>query len=261
MNREQTPPAIVREADSLKERMARIKAMHAAHLKTTLEQARDIGKELSELREQCRQEQIPWTHALVEVGVSRRTASRNIRIWENWSRLVANGPLVAQFGVAEALIWLAGADEEDEEQATTKPAATPPPTPPGVLGPSIFCRDCRTRGPKKDCKQCKALRTPPTIRTNANGQPTQRTGTGDDSHAAGESVANDRKPKPGAVLFDWKTFNSAFGALVREIDRLGNAYRCKESPAAEELRTVLKQFKRQFKDLYQNVAKQKPPEE
>jgi hypothetical protein len=52
--------------------------------------------------------------------------------------------------------------------------------------------------------------------------------------------------KNGAVLWDWKAFEGSYGVLVREIDRLGNAYKAKESAEAEALRDHLRQYRENF---------------
>jgi hypothetical protein len=69
------------------------------------------------------------------------------------------------------------------------------------------------------------------------------------------------KPKNGAVLFDWRVFDATFGALLRQVDVLGNAFSCKESPDAEALRDKLASWKNGFKSLYLKVAGQEPPKE
>jgi hypothetical protein len=62
-------------------------------------------------------------------------------------------------------------------------------------------------------------------------------------------------------LFDWRKFSADFGALLRHVDVLGNAYGVKEMPEAEALRVDLDQWKGRFKDLYRKAAKQEPPKE
>jgi transposase len=85
---------------------------------------------------------------------------------------------------------------------------------------------------------------------------------GDDSaQIEADNAAQKAKPKNGTALFDWRRFHADWGALLRQVDALGNAYRCKESPAAEELRNELAQWKERFKGLYRSVAQQEAPKE
>jgi hypothetical protein len=60
-----------------------------------------------------------------------------------------------------------------------------------------------------------------------------------------------KSPKSGQVAYDWKPFNEGFGILMRQIDKLGNAFAAKESPEAEALRGGLSAWKTHFDDWYQ----------
>ena len=62
----------------------------------------------------------------------------------------------------------------------------------------------------------------------------------------------------GAVLWDWKAFESSYGTLVREIDRLGNAHEAKESAEANDLRERLKQFKDAMVGWHNSLVRAKP---
>ncbi len=66
---------------------------------------------------------------------------------------------------------------------------------------------------------------------------------GDDSAA---EKAEAEAPKPGAVLYDRKDFDKGFGAMVREVEKLGKAYRARESPDYHGLRRLLTEYKEQF---------------
>jgi hypothetical protein len=48
-----------------------------------------------------------------------------------------------------------------------------------------------------------------------------------------------KRPKSGAVLYDWRKFSSDFGVLFRHVDMLGNSYGVKDTPEAEALRVEL----------------------
>ncbi len=103
-------------------------------------------------------------------------------------------------------------------------------------------------------------------KTEANGSTSQtrssKTREGKDGkQRAAARPAPTRPAKNGAVTFDWKTFTAAFGALYREIDRLGNAYKCKDSPEAEGLRRLLREWRQEFRKVFKVKSGQKPPEE
>lgn len=66
---------------------------------------------------------------------------------------------------------------------------------------------------------------------------------GDDSTA---ERAEAEAPRPGAIIWQRKKFDQGWGILVREIDNLGRGYRAKETPEAEGLRRLLKEYKDQF---------------
>ena len=68
----------VRPADTIAERAARIREMHKGHIRTTLEQARDLGRELCEMKEQCIRENQPWLPALESVTSARPKARRRL---------------------------------------------------------------------------------------------------------------------------------------------------------------------------------------
>lgn len=66
---------------------------------------------------------------------------------------------------------------------------------------------------------------------------------GDDS---ADEKAEAELPRNGKVIFDRKPFDEAWGALLRQIDKLGKGYKAKDTPAAEGLRRMLQEFKTSF---------------
>ncbi len=151
------PSAEVRPASSLAQRAAKVRTMNKDHLRTTLEQARDIGNELRAAKEQCVREGKPWLSWLESAKTNPRTASRYMRIAEHWSLLVDYETLMTHGGVVEALNYLAGRFQDEEE------IYGQPPPPPATSAPwpdNNRCRDCRTSG-KNDakCKKCRVLNT------------------------------------------------------------------------------------------------------
>ncbi len=110
-------------------------------------------------------------------------------------------------------------------------------------GPYI-CDRCKRMGlkaPRRGCQSC------------ADGQAARA------EKKSTEKKSTKKKPKSGAVKFDWKAFHSEYGALLRQVDKFGNAYGVKEHPMAEGLRRRLAEFHADFKKWTQFVTKQKPP--
>jgi hypothetical protein len=75
---------------------------------------------------------------------------------------------------------------------------------------------------------------------------------GDDTEAEQEEKA---RPKNGQVLYDMRGFEAHFGGLVREVDKLGGAYRVKDSPASAGLRRQLKEIHENFKAWHKQLTK------
>ncbi|MFO0863526.1 MAG: hypothetical protein U0744_02510 [Gemmataceae bacterium] len=70
--------------------------------------------------------------------------------------------------------------------------------------------------------------------------------------------AKPEKPiKPGQVLFDKPKFDSAYGALLRQVDDVGRAYGAKDTPEADYLRKSLGTWKTEFSDWQKSLAKGK----
>ncbi|HMF15531.1 MAG TPA: hypothetical protein VKE94_24630, partial [Gemmataceae bacterium] len=157
-------------------------------------------------------------------GVGERTIRRDAEFAQAVDRIGATDPVKK-----EAI--LSGQSGQTKQQVTN--ANTPP----------ILCDRCRRVGPVPDCKACSDARA------NLKGRSPHGTKPGR------------KRPKPGAVRFDWRKFSADSGALLRQVDVLGNAYRVKETPEAEALRAELDHWKAKFKALYRKAAQQEPPKE
>lgn len=97
------------------------------------------------------------------------------------------------------------------------------------------------------------------VLTGVTTEPETGTITGQDGKSytpRARTKRPNRKPKTGSILFDFKELNPPLGVLMRLIDKFGNAYHCKETPAAEGLRRLLGQFKADFKKLAEFKMKQ-----
>ena len=74
-----------------------------------------------------------------------------------------------------------------------------------------------------------------------------------------------RKPKKpirnGSVSYDWKIFNRNFGALIREVDKIGNILGCKDGYQCEQMRSLLGSFLSQFKMLWKMKKGEEAPTE
>jgi hypothetical protein len=73
--------------------------------------------------------------------------------------------------------------------------------------------------------------------------------------------------KSGQVLFDMRSFYADFGKLVRRLDSLYGAYglsnhrgEIERDSAYERMDRLLADFLAAFKQRYEELAKQKPPE-
>jgi hypothetical protein len=110
----------------------------------------------------------------------------------------------------------------------------------GANKPPILCDRCQRVGAVPGCKACEEAR-----QSRKRGYPTPTR----------------KKLRSGSVLFDWRKFTSDFGALLRQVDVLGNAYGVKDTSEAEALRVELDQWKGKFKAWARKVSKQEPPKE
>jgi hypothetical protein len=107
--------------------------------------------------------------------------------------------------------------------------------------PPILCERCQRVGAVPECKACEGAR---------QGKQSKK-----------RHSSKRKRPKSGAVLYDWRKFSSDFGALIRQVDILGNAYSVKDTPKAEVLRLELDEWKGKFQNWYREVSKQEPPKE
>ncbi len=191
--------AEVKPAATLAERAAKVRQMQLSHVRTTLEQARDIGRELAAAKEQCVREGKPWLPWLQQAKVSRCTAARYIRINQHWSSLVDHVSLATHGGVMEAINSIAGQGADEQEigqfQGNSAPAGLP-------------CRPCRLRGKTaatpgcKSCEEFNASGNPPGAATEEKEAPAERD-PGDDTEteaAAEAEYAAAPKDEAGHVL-------------------------------------------------------------
>jgi hypothetical protein len=145
-------------------------------------------------------------------------------------------------------------DISDAEASAGVPFGTPDPTPatrrngfsgePAQSG-EVIGRDGKTYSARKPRKR----KVEPCETCARKGAPTC-----DLCRKAFPNGFPKRAPKNGAVLFDIKPFEQALGTLVREIDRLGNAYKAKESPEAEALRDDLRQFREKYHSWHKSLT-------
>lgn len=73
-----------------------------------------------------------------------------------------------------------------------------------------------------------------------------------------EAIGKRNLPRPsanGEEVYNLREFANKFGALWREIDDCGNAFKAKESPEASGLRRLLAEFKKGFEAWYKDLKK------
>ena len=64
------------------------------------------------------------------------------------------------------------------------------------------------------------------------------------------------KPKAGKpIAYRMNDFDTPFGSLMRQVDILGNLYRCKESSKANKLRDQLAAFRKLFMEWHKEIAR------
>lgn len=78
--------------------------------------------------------------------------------------------------------------------------------------------------------------------------------------AKAKSSPKTTTPKSGSVKFPYKEYLSDLGKVYRWIDKFGNAYDCKESTMARELRDLCKVFKHKFDSWVQFNTKEAVPD-
>jgi len=93
-------------------------------------------------------------------------------------------------------------------------------------------------------------------------------GADDKTHPASKALKpssgqTKRTPKPkstnGQQVIVWSEFFASYGYLVRIIDKVGNGYGAKESPAANALRSKLEAFKKDFTSWVEFHTKEVAP--
>ncbi len=210
----------VRPANTLAARAAKVRQMHKEHIRTTLEQARDIGAELRAAKEQCVREGKPWLPWLEQAKTDRRTASRYMRIAEHWSLLVDYESLVSHGGVTDAINYLAGNCADEEELGTrprsTNPAAGMAPPPPMA---AVRCVDCIRKGRSGlNCEACKELN---------QGRPKKPATPPPEAQAAREEHgpgADDGDVDALYAKYEEARLKAVSGPLIREIRKIAHTY-------------------------------------
>jgi transposase-like protein len=104
----------------------------------------------------------------------------------------------------------------------------------------ILCDRCQRVGAVNDCAKCKEARQKAAQAANRKGT---RVGP----------------QKNGQQFFDWKSFGHDFGAIYRQVCKLGKLYGAKESHEAERLRDKLGEFKDDFEAWYKALTKMGVP--
>lgn len=103
---------------------------------------------------------------------------------------------------------------------------------------TVFCRNCRIRGHKKNCQDCVATRK-----------------------SMGVSVLKPPiKPKPkknGSEMFDWRGADKAFGIVIRGVDAIRKAYGGNDEH--EQCIELLRQFRTVFSAWKARVLGVKSP--
>ncbi len=227
----------VRPANTLAARAAKVRQMHKEHIRTTLEQARDIGAELRAAKEQCVREGKPWLPWLDEAKMNHRTGQQYMRIAEHWSLLVDHTHFAAHGGVTEAINYLAGAVEEEKEIGTrprsTNPAAGMAPPPPQA---AVKCVNCRRKGASGlNCEECKRLNSAPTRRrAEPAALPPEREPGDDDGEVDAEQD------------YDLKRLDKAMKPMWKEYAKVGALYGLKVGPTVNECDPLLQPAIRAF---------------
>lgn len=81
---------------------------------------------------------------------------------------------------------------------------------------------------------------------------------GDDSDEIAREEAQARaRPRNGSESYRWRDFEAAVGGVLREIDKVGNAFEVRDSPDADAFRKRLKSFCADFHDWFKELKDQK----
>ncbi len=239
----------VRPANTLASMIAKVRLMHKEHIRTTLEQARDIGNVLRAMKELCVREGRPWLPALKEAKMSPRTASDHMRIAEKWSLLVDHEQFAAHGGVTEAIRWLAGAEREEEELGTrprsTSPAAGMAPPPPVA---AVRCVNCTRKGASGlNCEACKELN-----RGRGGRKPDPPKPPPDTQREPGE---DDGDLDAAAERYDEKRLDSVTGPLLRELRKIALLHGLQTPDAKKPWEPSDKDWWKKFDPRLQKVLK------
>lgn len=108
---------------------------------------------------------------------------------------------------------------------------------PAASGP-IFCARCKRTGPIAKCPACKDAR----------------------ADAKADKQTKRDSPKQGHELYKARDCHQLCGKLIREVDKLGNAYKvAKKDPKRDALQERVQKFKEEFDKWYEKLAKDKAP--
>lgn len=156
-----TQPCLKRHVETVAERIGRIRAKRVEHLqgvRVQLLQAKDLGAELLELKAACVAEQQDWLPILEKTGFGDKQARKYMRIAAYWETIFNHKDFNSSTNINDAIELIAD-KKESWEVAHGPPGGDAGQTSSQTDEP-IFCRECRIRGPKKNCKDCKELRNP-----------------------------------------------------------------------------------------------------
>lgn len=154
------PPAEVRPSSSLNELRGEVRAMWSDHVRTNLDQAREIGIKLRAAKALCVKQNRSWLAWLAESGVSRITAWKYMRLAEKWPLLVDYVSWAKQPTIDGAIRFLAGGrgdEEEDEIFSQDAPPRSAAGMAPPPVRPATLCPRCERKGFQVGCEDCKRL--------------------------------------------------------------------------------------------------------
>ncbi len=224
------PPAITVAAlaEALVEAKALALAVHKDE-RNALQNAYKLGQVLAKIKEQTPHGS--WLARLKDLGISRRAASRYLQLAKCKSKDVA-----CCNSIHDAILHnkLTESEEAEVEEGKSNGPAGP------FAAPSkIFCRDCRTNGPKPNCKACAEMNKP-------KGKP-----------ANTKPLATTAKP-----IFEWKDLEANFGGMVRSIDKILKVAKIgkqPEPPLAQQIRRDLNNSLDDIRKLYHDLTGKDPP--
>jgi len=246
-----SPPAIRKSSESLAERARRFKAMKQTFLQTiriSLTQARDLGRELIEAKEQCQTEGKKWYDWLNDVHLNANRAAEYMRIAKYWTKLVEHPRFDGGTGVHESLIIIA-----EIELAEGIAARGGPPQ-----GTHILCRSCRIHGKKDNCPECKAI----WAKAAASNTKRQEREPGEDDYRSRRRPSNSGKEIFSARDFTklWRLWYDGFGRIIRATDALAEAKGLKDTPDKLGMERKMEELLKDAQDYYKRVAGMPAPE-